>query len=129
MRAFGTKFGRMSILICNDAWQPMLGFLAVQDGAQVLLVPTSSADSSLRGEMDTTEYWHDITRFHAWMLECYVVFVNRVGTEGDLVFWGSPYAMDPLGNVVVEASLCSRRPVLGQLNQELGRLVEVGGDL
>ena len=40
MRAFGTKFGRMAVLICNDAWQPALGFLAVQDGARVLLVPT-----------------------------------------------------------------------------------------
>ncbi|MBA3426424.1 MAG: amidohydrolase [Rubrobacter sp.] len=152
MRAFGTKFGRMSILICNDAWQPMLGFLAVQDGARVLLIPTSSADSRFPGEMDTTEYWYDITRFYARMLECYVVFVNRVGTEGDLVFWGSSHVMDPLGNVVVEAPLYKealitadldiqsvlrrRRKIpllrearLGLLNKELGRLVEEGGDL
>jgi predicted amidohydrolase len=152
MRAFGTKFGRMAILICNDAWQPALGFLAVQDGARVLLIPTSSADSRFPGDMDTTQYWYDITRFYARMLECYVVFTNRVGTEGELAFWGSSHVMDPLGNVVAEAPLYKealitadldmnsvlqrRRRVpllrearLGLLSKELSRLVEEGGDL
>ncbi|MBA4115841.1 MAG: amidohydrolase [Rubrobacter sp.] len=152
MRAFGTKFGRMAILICNDAWQPALGFLAVQDGARVLLIPTSSADSRFPGDMDTTQYWYDITRFYARMLECYVVFTNRVGTEGELAFWGSSHVMDPLGNVVAEAPLYKealitadldiqsvlrrRRKIpllrearLGLLSKELGRLVEEGGDL
>lgn len=152
MRAFGTKFGRMAILICNDAWQPALGFLAVQDSARVLLIPTNSADSRFPGDMDTTEYWYDITRFYARMLECYVVFVNRVGTEGELAFWGSSHVMDPWGNVMAEAALYKedlitadldlksvlqrRRRVpllrearLGLLSRELNRLVEEGGDL
>jgi predicted amidohydrolase len=152
MRAFGTKFGRMAILICNDAWQPALGFLAVQDSARVLLIPTNSADSRFPGDMDTTEYWYDITRFYARMLECYVVFVNRVGTEGKLAFWGSSHVMDPWGNVIAEAALYKedlitadldlnivlqrrrRVPLLREarlalLHRELNRLVEEGGDL
>ena len=43
LRAFDTPFGRMAILICNDAWQPMLPCLAVQDGARVLIVPANSS--------------------------------------------------------------------------------------
>jgi predicted amidohydrolase len=152
MKAFTTKFGSMATLICNDAWQPALGFLAVQDGARILLVPTNSADSRFPGDLDTTGYWHDITRFYARMYECYVVFVNRVGTEGDLEFWGNSHIMDPLGNIMVEAALYKedlivadldlksvlqrRRRVpllrearLGLLNKELHRLVEEGGDL
>jgi predicted amidohydrolase len=152
MRAFGAKFGRMAILICNDAWQPALGFLAVQDSARVLLIPANSADSRFPGDMDTTEYWYDITRFYARMLECYVVFVNRVGTEGELAFWGSSHVIDPWGNVMAEAALYKedlitadldlksvlqrRRKVpllrearLGLLSRELNRLAEEGGDL
>ena len=34
MRAYDTRHGRMATLICNDAWQPHLAFLAVQDGAR-----------------------------------------------------------------------------------------------
>src|SRR5262249_25160602 len=43
LRAFNTRIGRMATLICNDAWQPVLPWLAAQDGAEVLLVPASSA--------------------------------------------------------------------------------------
>lgn len=152
MLAFGTKFGRMAMLICNDAWQPALGFLAVQDSARVLLIPTNSADSRFPGDLDTTEYWHDITRFYAKMFECYVVFVNRVGTENDLEFWGNSHVVDPWGKVMVQAALYKedmvtadldlqsvmqrRRKVpllrearLGLLSRELGRLAEEGGDL
>jgi predicted amidohydrolase len=152
MRAFGTKFGRMAVLICNDAWQPALGFVAVQDGARVLLVPSCSADNRFPGEMDTTGYWYDITKFYARMLECYVVFVNRVGTEGELSFWGSSHVVDPLGNIMVEGALYKedlvtadldfqsvlrrrrRVPLLKEarislLSKELNRLAEEGGDL
>jgi predicted amidohydrolase len=152
MRAFTSKFGRLSVLICNDAWQPPLGFLAVQDGARVLVIPTNSADSRFAGDLDTTEYWYDITRFYAKMYECYVVFVNRVGTEGDLDFWGSSHVVDPWGNVTVEAALYKedlvtadldlqrvlqrrrRVPLLREarlalLSRELNRLADEGGDL
>lgn len=152
MRAFGTKFGRMAVLICNDAWQPALGFLSVQDGARVLLIPSCSADNRFPGEMDTTEYWYGITKFYARMLECYAVFVNRVGTEGELSFWGSSHVVDPLGNVVAEGPLYKeaivaadldlqsvlrrrrRVPLLREarlslLSKELNRLADEGGDL
>lgn len=152
MRAFSTKFGRMAALICNDAWQPTLGFLAVQDSARVLLVPTNSADSRFPGDMDTTEYWHDITTFYGRMYECYVVFVNRVGSEGDLAFWGNSHVVNPMGTVIAEAPLYKevlitadldlrsvlhrRRRVpllrearLGLLSREMNRLAEEGGDV
>ena len=37
------------------------------------------------------------------MLESYVVFVNRVGVEGDLAFWGGSPVYDPWGELVAEA--------------------------
>lgn len=152
MRAFSTKQGRLAVLICNDAWQPTVGFLAVQDSARVLIIPTNSADSRFPGDLDTTEYWHDITHFYARMYECYVVFVNRVGTEGELDFWGSSHVVDPFGKVLVEAPLYEeslvfadldlgsvlqrRRRVpllrearLGLLSREMNRLADEGGDV
>src|SRR5205823_9403733 len=43
MRAFDTALGRFAILICNDAWRPFLPSLAVEDGAELLLVPAASS--------------------------------------------------------------------------------------
>lgn len=152
MRAFDTRFGRVAMLICNDAWQPFLPFVAVQDGAQALLVPASSAHTLYPGVIDTKSYWRDITRFYARMLESFVIFVNRVGEEGDLTFWGHSHIIDPWGRVVVEGpdheealitadidlddARRRRREVplvkearLALLSKELNRLVEEGGDL
>src|SRR5918997_204588 len=101
MRAFDTGHGRFATLICNDAWQPQLPFLAVQDGARVLLVPTNSAQSRFPEQYDSRTYWSDMTVFYARMFECYVVFVNRVGDEGEhLRFWGGSHIVDPWGKIV-----------------------------
>lgn len=99
MRAFDTALGRMALLVCNDAWQPFLPSLAVHDGAEILLLPSASSAAVPEAE----EYWRELTRFYARMLECYVVFANRVGGEGDFRFWGGSHVVDPLGEVVVEA--------------------------
>ena len=152
MRAFDTRLGRMAMLICNDAWQPFLPFIAVQDGAQVLIIPADSGSYPYPELLDTKEYWRDITRFYARMLESYVVFVNRVGKQDELVFWGYSHVVDPWGKVVAEGPgheeafitvdidlgdvRRRRREVplvkearLALLAKELNRLAEEGGDL
>lgn len=105
LRAFDARPDtRMAVLCCNDAWQPQLAFLATQDGAQLLLVPTASSQSIFPDRYDSYEYWHDITRFHGRMFQLFVVFVNRVGVEGQFHFWGGSHVVDPWGNVVAEAA-------------------------
>jgi predicted amidohydrolase len=152
MRAYDTRHGRMATLICNDAWQPHLAFLAVQDGARVLLVPTNSSQSRFPERYDSQTYWRDITVFYARMFQCYVVFCNRVGDEGEhLRFWGGSHVVDPWGEIVcalpedaeavvtTEINLANvrkrRREVplvrearLGLLAREATRLAEEGGD-
>src|SRR5437762_7419721 len=99
LRAFDTPFCRVATLICNDMWQPFLPVLAVWDGAQVLLVPSASSTAM----PDVEEYWRELTRFYARMLQCYVVYVNRVGEEPGFTFWGGSHVVDPFGDVVAEA--------------------------
>jgi predicted amidohydrolase len=99
MQAFDTRFGRMAILICADAWQPALAALAVRDGARVLVVPAASA---LR-HPDIEETWRDISRFYARTLQCYVVFVNRAGEEPGMRFWGGSHVYAPGGTLLAEA--------------------------
>jgi predicted amidohydrolase len=103
LRAFDTQLGRLALLLCNDAWQPALAFIAVQDAAQVLLIPANSAAASYPGALDTRVYWRDITQFYGRMLQSYIVFVNRAGSEGELHFWGGSHVVDPAGDVIAEA--------------------------
>jgi len=152
LRAFDTRQGRVATLICNDAWQPQLAFLAVQDGARVLFMPTNSAQSRFPEQYDSKTYWRDITVFYARMFQSFVVFVNRVGEEAEhLRFWGGSHIVDPWGRVICElpdereaivtyeidlAMVRKRRrevPLvrearLGLLAREATRLAEEGGD-
>ncbi|MGW8378632.1 nitrilase-related carbon-nitrogen hydrolase [Streptomyces sp. ODS28] len=143
--------GRGATLVCNDAWQPVLPWLAVQDGAEVLFVPTNSAASLDPEAMDTTYYWDTLLAYTAKMLQCWVVFVNRVGNENGASFWGGSRVIDPRGTVVAQApkwepSLLTvdidvhearrqRRAVplvaearLGLVDREVRRLIDEGGD-
>jgi predicted amidohydrolase len=152
LRAFDAGAGRMALLVCNDAWQPALAFVAAQDGAEWMLMPTDSAHSDPY-ELDVREYWRDITTLYARLFECYVVFVNRVGEECGLRFWGGSRVVDPTGKIVLEApedepavlvsddldpAAAARRrrrlPLTREarlvlLRRELNRLIEEGGDL
>jgi predicted amidohydrolase len=152
MRAYDTRHGRFATLICNDAWQPQLTFLAVQDGARMLIVPTNSAQSRFPEQYDSRTYWRDITVFYARMFECFVVFCNRVGEEGEhLRFWGGSHIVDPWGKIVcslpdddeeivtaeIDLAMVRKRrrevPLvrearLGLLAREATRLAEEGGD-
>jgi predicted amidohydrolase len=153
LRAFPvTDNTRMAVLLCNDAWQPQLAFLATQDGARVLLIPAASAQSHFPDKYDSRTYWRDITRFYGRMFQLFVVFVNRVGSEGELHFWGGSHVVDPWGEIIAEAPPNAehlltvdidlkdvrrrRRDIplvkearLGLINREVERLLDEGGDL
>lgn len=153
MRAFPLAGAdRAALLVCNDAWQPQLAFLATQDGARVLIVPAASAQSTFPERYDSRGYWRGITRFYGRMFQLFVIFTNRVGTEGDRRFWGGSHVVDPWGNVIAEApegreDLLTvdldiddvrrrRRDIplvkearLGLIRREIERLLDEGGDL
>lgn len=103
LRAFDLPEVRAAILVCNDAWQPMLPFLAVQDGARLLIHPANSAQSRFPQHYDSATYWRDLSRFYGRMYQSFVVFVNRVGREGELSFFGRSHVVDPWGEFVAEA--------------------------
>jgi predicted amidohydrolase len=122
LRAYDTPWGRFALLICNDAWQAPLSFLAVHDGARVLIVP---ACSSLEPEPDEGKDppaieadWSHLLRFHARFLQSWVVFVNRVGDEAGLRFWGGSRVLDPWGETVVQAP--RRESALAYADLDLG---------
>src|SRR5919199_3557080 len=161
LRAFAPRLGRFALLICNDVWQPPLPFVAIHDGARMLIVPACSALSGEAGTLsaeagsDPAEIerdWIDLLRFYARFLQTYVVFVNRVGDEAGLTFWGGSQVVDPWGRVVAQAPRREpavvvadvdppavrrrpreipllKEPRLGLLRQELERLGRTQGDV
>ncbi len=104
-RVFDTKFGRIGVLICWDQWYPEAARLTAMQGADILVYPT--AIGTWTGEMEYKPIQHDawrtIQRSHSVANACFVAAINRVGTEGDLLFWGGSFVSRPMGVVAAEA--------------------------
>jgi predicted amidohydrolase len=112
LRAVDSDAGRLAVLICNDAWQPIFPSLAVLDGAEILVMPAASSTAFEEAE----PHWRAITSFFARVLRCYVVFVNRVGGEAGLTFWGGSHIIGPSGEIVAEAPRLEEALVLGEID-------------
>ncbi|MFW6058604.1 MAG: carbon-nitrogen hydrolase [Phycisphaeraceae bacterium] len=102
-----TRHARTGLLICWDQWFPEAARLTALRGAEVLLYPTAIGwyhGETPDDQRAQKEAWRTIQRSHAIANGVYVAAVNRVGTEGDLTFWGSSFVVDPTGTVIAEAS-------------------------
>jgi N-carbamoylputrescine amidase len=104
--AFDTAVGRVAVLICWDQWYPEAARLATLSGAQLLFYPT--AIGTWTGEMELKDgqrdAWRTIQRSHAVANGVFVASPNRIGREGDLVFFGSSFIARPFGGLLAEAS-------------------------
>jgi predicted amidohydrolase len=94
---------RLAPFVCGDAWSPPLVHLAAAEGAEVLVFSVCSPRGGLGSELSTETGWQLASRFYATMYGAYVIFVNRVGKERDLTFWGQSELIDPFGRRVAGA--------------------------
>lgn len=94
---------RSSVMICADLWNPGLVNLVALHGCTVLFAPISSAIEAVGGEFDNPAGWHLNVRFYGLTYGLPLVMANRVGSEGDLKFWGGSCVVDPFGRMLAEA--------------------------
>lgn len=88
----------IATMICNDLWHPAVPWLASRVGAEVLVIPVASIESGDPARIKQT--WRLILEHTAVLLQCYVVFVNRVGADGGRRFWGGSRILGPDGSVL-----------------------------
>lgn len=112
---------RLAPFICGDAWNPALVHLAAADRAHVFLFPACSPEEGLGGRLSTFDSWQRLNRFYATMYGAYVVFVNRVGEEGGLHFWGKSEVIDPFGRVVVSSQDAEEEVLMAEVDLSLSR--------
>jgi predicted amidohydrolase len=93
---FNTKFGKIGLFICYDIYFPELTKALSLQGADVLINISASPST-------TRKYFETLFPARALENTCYLVYVNLVGSQEDLVFWGGSQAYDPLGKLLVKA--------------------------
>jgi agmatine deiminase len=103
---YDSSSARIGVLICYDQWFPEAARAVTLLGAEIIFYPT--AIGWIRGVRDTREgdwrnAWETVQRGHAIANGVHLAAVNRVGTEGDLQFWGSSFIADSFGNIIARA--------------------------
>jgi len=99
---FETRFGRMAILICEDAWHAIAPTIAAVKGARVLLVPSASPGRGIEGdgELASVTRWREMLVSAAIEHGVFVVYAGLTGFEGGKGMSGSSCIVSPRGELL-----------------------------
>lgn len=116
-RAFDTRFGRIGLLVCEDMWHLSAPYLLAMDGATTLVCLSSSPGRGMdTAELGTATAWRTLTSATARFLTCRVVYVNRVGYEDGVGFWGGSHLVAPSGEICAAAPEFEQALTIGGLH-------------
>ena len=129
VRAFDTRFGRLGMLICEDFWHVSPAYLLWLDGADILILNSSSPSRGLN-ESDRlmgTRWVEMVNQAYGSMFTSYIVHCNRVGYEDGKNFWGGSSVVDPDGEFMThglyfDEALITQEIDLNQLHRTRARL-------
>jgi predicted amidohydrolase len=114
---FDTEVGRIGLVICYDLFFPEVTRLTRLEGAQ--LIVCISASPAVR-----RMFFEVLTVARAIENTAFLAYVNLVGIEDGLQFWGGSRLIGPSGRVFVKAKYDEEDMVIGTVNYADIRQVE-----
>jgi len=110
LRATPSRLGiGVGLSICEDFWHLGVPQLLALDGAQLLVNVSSSPGRDLAAlnevGLGTATSWRTLLRTYAQLTTSFVVFVNRVGVDESISFWGGSEVIGPNGDGIFSAPL------------------------
>ena len=94
---------RAATLICADAWNPALPWLAALSGSNLLLLPAASALGAVGGGFDNPNGWCINLTHTALTYGLPTLFANHCGSRGGIAFWGGSRILDASGHEIARA--------------------------
>jgi len=99
----------VGLSICEDFWHLGVPQLLALDGAQILVNVSSSPGRDLAAlnevGLGTATSWRTLLRTYAQLTTSFVIFVNRVGVDESISFWGGSEVIGPNGDALFSAPL------------------------
>ena len=106
---FETELGKIGLIICYDIFFPEVSRLTRLKGAQ-LIVCISASPATRRTFFET------LTAARAIENTAFLAYVNLVGIEDGLQFWGGSRLVGPNGKTLVQAKYDEEDLVIGEIN-------------
>ena len=125
---FRTPNVTFGVLICYDQWFPEAARTLALQGADLIFYP--SAIGYLEGDPLSQDDWHNswenIQRSHAIANGIHVASINRVGTEGNIKFWGASFVCDAFGRLIKRASEENEEVLVAELDISMNKRMQDG---
>ena len=106
IKSFETTFGEVMMVICEEMFSAKVIEKIASTKPQLLLV---LANSPARGFQEDKllieDQWNSLLCASAILSGAHVAFVNRVGIEDGLGFWGGSRFINPKGEIMSKAKL------------------------
>ncbi|HWG84381.1 MAG TPA: nitrilase-related carbon-nitrogen hydrolase [Deinococcales bacterium] len=115
--AFPTRFGKVAMLICEDAWHSISGTIAALHGAGIIYILNASPVRGLESsEPSNAAYWRNLVRGIAAEHGVFTVLASLVGFEGGKALTGASMLAHPDGHVIVEAPALDDACIVADVN-------------
>ena len=99
--SFVTSYGRVCMLVCEDMWHESVHQdLIAQDPDYVIVLVASPARGFEEDGLVIEKKWYKILKKVALECDAKIIFVNRVGFEDGLGFWGGSCILDSDGTML-----------------------------
>ncbi|WP_022852213.1 nitrilase-related carbon-nitrogen hydrolase [Limisalsivibrio acetivorans] len=96
--SFDTKFGKCGMLLCEDSLHISSSYIMSQSGVQNLFILSNSPARGVSGDaLHAADLWQMSNRYTSTVLTVNLIFVNRVGVEDGVAFWGGSEVYSALG--------------------------------
>jgi omega-amidase len=99
--SFESQFGKTSMLVCEDLWHKTVHHDLIEENPDLIIALVASPARGFSDDGLTIEdKWYSIIKTVASECSAKVIFVNRVGFEDGLGFWGASCIVDKSGNMI-----------------------------
>ncbi len=123
LEAFDTAAGKTVMLVCEDLWRAQtFSDVAKLQPDTVYVIANSPARGFETDGLAIEGQWDALLKSLALLGSCYVVFVNRVGFEDGLGFWGGSRIVSPTGEAEFSLPLFEERVATFHPDRRLHRV-------
>lgn len=99
--SFHVKGLKVSMLVCEDLWHDSVHKDLIQENPDLIIALVASpARGFSNNGLDIQKQWYSIIKTVAKECRAKLVFVNRVGFEDGLGFWGGSCIVDENANIL-----------------------------
>jgi NAD+ synthetase len=120
VRAFDTRFGRLGMLVCEDAWHALPATILALDGAELLVIVSASPARDFApsggGVPANLDRWNHLAPAIATEHGVFVVVAQLAGSEGGKIFPGGSIAVAPDGLIIARGPLLDEAVTLAALD-------------